>query len=149
VGDKSNLIDLTASYVMGDLSLGLNADYSKLTDKNAYGLATTAKTRKSGGALYANYQVTKEFRAGLRGEYLKKKYLETASSAFDYDQKQSEVTLTGGYSFSKNFDLLGEVRHDNSKYSGAYTGDVGGFVDNAANTKNGNTTMVVKAIYKF
>lgn len=130
-GDKTNLLDLVASYAIGDLSLGLNADYSKNDVA-----ATSITTKNTGTALYANYQVTKEFRASVRGEYVK---TQTTGAA---DTTAKEVTLTGAYAVAKNFDVLGELRYDKNSAAGA-------FVDSSGAAKDSQTALIAKALYKF
>lgn len=136
---KINLADLVVGYTVGGLSLGLNADYN--TSKNnpnsgasLIGVTPGDKTEFSGVALYANYQITPAFRAGLRGELTQSK-----DKTADTKGKAKEITLTGDYSLAKNFDLLGDVRYqkgDAADYTSGSDGDKG-------------IAAVVKAIYKF
>ncbi len=146
-GDKFRLFDLNINYALGDLSLGLNGDVARLHDENAYGAPGASwTTRNSGAAVYANYQVTKAFRTGLRAEYLRTKY--TEASGYYINRNQKEVTLTGDYAFAKNFNVLAEVRYDKGDYDDDIS-VVEGFVSNDGTLKDNNTTLIVKAIYKF
>lgn len=148
-GGRTNLLDAVVSYTLGDLSLGLNADFLNAKDLAVfpYGLPTAAlaggKTSGSGVALYANYQVTSAFRAGIRGEYVNGK--QTTAGGVESKAKSKEITLTGDYAATKNFDLLAEVRYDKADVNGANFF----FVDNAGSFKGNATTAVIKAIYKF
>ncbi|PTU31469.1 outer membrane beta-barrel protein [Stenotrophobium rhamnosiphilum] len=122
---KTNLLDLVTAYTVGDLSLALNADHNTFKDSGVVDVKNT------GVALYANYQVTKAFRAGIRGEYLQSKDDIAVTKI-----KRKEVTLTGGYAAAKNFDLVADVRRAEVKADGSPT-------------KGSLTTAVLKAVYKF
>jgi len=124
---KNTLLDAVVTYSIGDLSVAYNGDFntSKLKDN-------TSNAKYLGHALYANYQVTKTIRAGVRGEL---------TSAWDSvaggpKVKRNAVTLTGDYSATKNFDLVSDVRYAGVQNDGTY-GDAH------------QTTFVVKAVYKF
>lgn len=146
-GDEFGLIDLNINYAVGDLSLGLNGDYARRHDQTAFGTpGFNWTTKQHGAAVYANYQITKAFRAGLRTEYLRTKHTEASGYLVDRDQK--EVTLTGDYAFAKNFNLLTEVRYDKGDYNDAGS-TVEGFVNKSGMPKDNTTTLMVKAIYTF
>ncbi len=127
-GNKTNLADLVVAYTVGDLSFALNGDY------NTTKLASGSKTTLSGVALYANYQVTKTFRAGIRGELAQIK----DSGPSTFKNKANEITLTGDYSAAKNFDVVSDLRFGTVKDDLA-----------TPTTTDRQTTFVVKAIYKF
>ena len=132
-GNRVNLADVVVAYTAGDLSLGLNGDY------NTYKPGGAGKTAKfSGVALYGNYQVSKTFRAGIRGEIGQSKDGAPAFVAVAGTDKVkfNEFTLTGDYSAAKNFDLVGDLRYATMK-------------DDTAGGKEKDTTAVIKAIYKF
>jgi hypothetical protein len=128
-GNKTNLLDLVVGYTLGNLSLGLNADYNTVKESGA-----GIDTKFSGAAIYANYTILPTFRAGIRGEFTQAKD-DTASTK----GKASEVTLTGDYIASKNFDLVGDLRF-NKGIPAATT---------SAGDSDKGTAFVVKAIYKF
>ena len=128
-GNKTNLLDLVVGYTLGDLSLGLNADYNTMKES-----AITVDTKFSGVALYANYNILPTFRAGLRGEVTQAKD-DTAGTK----GKANEITLTGDYIASKSFDLVGDLRFGKG---------IPAAVTNAGDSDK-STTFVLKAIYKF
>jgi hypothetical protein len=78
--------------------------------------------------LYADYQLSEKLRAGVRGELLK------AWTPGAGGGKAKAVTLTGGYSPAKNFDLVSDVRYGQLQPGGggAHEAD-----------------FVLKAVYKF
>ncbi len=126
---KVNFLDAVVSYTIGNLSVAYNGDYN--TSKRSDG---TSNAKFVGHALYANYQITPKIRAGVRGE------LTNAwdSVAGGPKAKRNEVTLTGDYSATKNFDLVSDLR-----YAGIQN-------DGSAITSDAHqSTFVLKAIYKF
>ena len=137
-GNKTNLADLVVGYTLGNLSLGLNADYNTSKDSGTDG------TVFSGAALYANYQIVPSFRAGIRGEITQAK-----NKDFDTKGKANEITLTGDYSAAKNFDIVGDVRFN--KGIGGYTGFDSSLTPPAAADYDDSksTVVAIKAIYKF
>lgn len=120
-GAKNNLLDVVVSYAIGDLTLAYNGDYN--TSKTG----TTSKFL--GHALYADYQINAKLRAGVRGEIV---HGWTTGAGGGTGK---EVTLTGGYSPVKNFDLVSDVR-----YGQLLPGGGAGAHE---------TDFVVKAVYKF
>ncbi|MES2491048.1 MAG: outer membrane beta-barrel protein, partial [Pseudomonadota bacterium] len=128
---KTRLLDAVVAYSVGDLTVAANTDY--FTYKQGGNKDTLAGT-----ALYANYQLTKTFRAGVRGEMIRV----TQNGAFlalapVNKAKGSAVTLTGTYSAAKNFDLVTDLRY-------AVLKD-----DDGLSQKQKDSTAVVKAVYKF
>lgn len=123
---RTNFADLVVAYTTGGLTVALNGDYNTVK-------VSGASTQKlAGGALYADYQFSNGYRAGVRAEHgtAKDGYLGFA------DAKATAVTLTGGYSPAKNVDLIADVRFADLK-------------DNTSNTTEKDTLAVVKAVYKF
>lgn len=116
---KNNTFDAVVAYTLGDLTLAYNGDY--ITSKDG------GTDKFLGHALYVNYQLSKTLRAGVRGEIVR------AWSDAGLDGKGKEVTLTGGYSASKNVDLISDVRYGQLQAGGGAH----------------ETDFVVKAVYKF
>lgn len=130
-GNKTNLLDLVTAYTLGDLSLGLNADYNTMKVSGG-----GVDLKFTGVALYANYQIVPSFRAGIRGEVTQSK-----DSNANTKGKSNEITLTGDYSAAKNFDIVSDLRFGKGDQL------AGTFTNAADDTKT--TAFVVKAIYKF
>jgi len=124
---KVNLLDVVAAYTIGNLSVAYNGDYNTSKVKGA---GVTAKYL--GHAIYTNYQITKSLRAGVRGELTSAWNSGAGGPKID----RREVTLTGGYSASKNFDLISDVRY-------------AGVQDDPSIGNAHQLSYVLKAVYKF
>lgn len=121
---KTNLFDVVAAYTIGSLTVAYNGDYNTI---KPVGGGATNKTL--GHALYADYQLSEKLRAGVRGE-LFKAWVPGAAA----NMKVKEITLTGGYSPAKNFDLVSDVRYGQTQVGAGGAHEV---------------DYVLKAVYKF
>lgn len=136
-----SLIDFVGTYnVTSALTLILNADFVQTSNWSDH----TEASHTNGFAAYANYGINDNWRVSLRGEYLN--YLGVGHA--------SEVTLTGGYSPVKNFEVRAEVRYDKVSegafnsgftYTRALTGGTGG----GSIPANNNTEFALQGVYKF
>jgi hypothetical protein len=132
VNVKTNFLDFVASVqATSALQLALNADWAR-----SIGAGVTV----AGVAGYANVTWSDSFKTSLRVEYLKTtNYIVPADTA-DNKSNLYDITLTGDYSASKNFDLLAEFRIDGSNH------EVFPFDTDA---KKQQPDVAIKAIYKF
>lgn len=117
---KTNALDLVTAYTLGNLTLAYNGDYNTFK-------AGGTTTKFLGHALYADYQINEKFRAGVRGELAR-----NWTSGGALLAKGKEITLTGGYSPTKNVDLVSDLRYGQVQAPGQH-----------------ETDFVVKAVYKF
>jgi hypothetical protein len=139
-GAGLNYLDSVLSWTATDkLSFVLNGDWA-----SAHYSDGTPGTYLYGLAGYMNYAFTDQWKASLRGEYLKTK---NATITGDSNGKSdlSEVTATIGYSPLAGLTLLGEVRYDMSgdkNFPDPGTDTPPTFSDNQGD-------IAVKAIYAF
>jgi hypothetical protein len=138
-GNKNNLLDVVmALQATPMLQLALNADWARFIGAGA----TVA-----GLAAYANVTWSDSFKTSLRGEYVRFTNVfapnPPENNCPDGSGKCNvyEVTLTGDYSASKNFDVLVEGRLDSAK------GKI--FPNGGDPAKKTQPDVAIKAIYKF
>jgi hypothetical protein len=113
---KSNYLDLDLSYQLTDkLQLVANGDYFRFVGGSALAEPGTAVAAPggyaAGAALYANYQISDQWKGVLRGEYLTTKDV-LVTPAASGKSSIAEITGTIGYNPVKSVTLLGEVRYD-------------------------------------
>ncbi|MGH8481180.1 MAG: outer membrane beta-barrel protein [Nevskiaceae bacterium] len=115
------------------LTFILNGDVGSQEDAIAAG----TDAGWSGVAGYANVQFNPTWRGSLRAEY----FDDEDGFRTGTTQKWKEVTLTVGHACSDNLDLLFEVRGDKS--------DVMAFTEDGGTPTDENSSVNVKALYKF
>lgn len=160
-GVKNNYIDLVATWqVMDALQLVLNVDNQTTKFEGAN------KPKKTGGALYANYKISDQFRASIRGEIVK--FDADDDTLADDTDTVKEITFTLGYSPAKNFDVLFEARLDKDQEdvfidgikpdTGGEQASTGGNIAKSTTVCDGTdctkftdtqSDVAIKAIYKF
>jgi hypothetical protein len=176
---KNNYLDLVASWqATTALQLVLNGDYARgigsldvdpgtflgmlpASAVPTYPASCTAGTSipsctpglssGEGVAFYVNDQINDKWKGSLRAEYTAFKADPTGVTGSGMAHV-AEVTLTGDYSATKNFDLLGEVRDDYGSASATGIGSAGLFPDTSnttSGTQKSQAEVLVKAIYKF
>jgi len=129
---KTNFLDFVATFQASSaIQLAVNADWARYI-----GAGVTV----AGVAGYFNVAWTDSFKTSLRAEYLKTTNYVVAADTSDNKSNLYEVTLTGDYAATKNFDLLAEFRIDSSNH------EVFAFDDDV---KKQQPDVAVKAIYKF
>lgn len=136
------LFDFVGTYAASDkLSLILNVDYAVQENyTNAAGGSVDAKWY--GAALYVNYAIDDSSRVSIRGEqFTDDQGYRTGLNDFQ-SHKDSEITVTYGYSPAKNFELRAEVRADTVDKNGVLIKQDG------TSTKTG-TTVALQGVYKF
>jgi len=137
---NTDLFDIVASLqATKALQLAVNADYNRQ-------VGSGTDLYVAGIAAYANLQISDNLKGSLRGEYLS-----TKNYAFNADEnpksKLEEITLTGDYSLTSSFDVLGELRYDFSNHK-IYPNP--GFTDEEAyDGKKSQGEVLLKAIWKF
>ncbi|MDE3009972.1 MAG: porin [Pseudomonadota bacterium] len=136
------LFDFVGTYAASDkLSLVLNVDYAVQENyTNAAGASVDAKWY--GAALYVNYAIDDSNRISIRGEQLTDDQGYRTGLADYTSHKDTEITLTYGYSPAKNFELRAEVRADSVDHDGVLIKQDG------TSTKTG-TTVALQGVYKF
>jgi hypothetical protein len=150
-GGKNDILDLVATWaVTNQLQFAFNGDYLRTYNNTiASGLHLFAgpATIKTGGDFYINYKYTPQWSSSLRLEYIRVSsdavagtgVLDTGAipAVVNY---LSEATLTGRYTASKNFRILGEFRVDHST--------VPTFANGAEPAKH-DSELRINAIYSF
>ena len=127
------LVDVVATLNVTDaLSFVLNGDYARQSNAIAQGVKATWY----GGAGYANYKFSDQWRSSLRFEYFDDK----EGYRTGVPQKWKEATATVVYSPAASLDLLAEVRDD--------------WTTNHAILRHGSPassqfSATIKAIFKF
>lgn len=152
---KSNYLDLDLSYQLTDkLQLVANGDYFRFIGGSALAEPGTAVAAPggyaAGVAVYANYQLTDQWKGSLRGEYLTTKDM-LATPAESGKSSIAELTGTVGYNPVKSVTLLGEVRYDFSNTRVFPNPDLATFEvpGTDGDSLKDQGSVEVKAIYAF